>query len=136
MSKRRDERGNGKLMSREHSTREHSFDTQRRIVARKSCCENFLDALPLLVGILESQLGMMLFNMGLTWGFTSLGDKSGSLLPSAFMATADEPGSPYYSEEVGEGRTSEALGVARLCEFFFVATWHTSLDPCPPFSVC
>jgi hypothetical protein len=44
---------------------------------------------------------MMLFNMGLTWGFTSLGDKSGSLLPSAFMKTADEPGSPYYAEEIG-----------------------------------
>jgi len=57
--------------------------------------------LPLLVGILESQLGMMLFNMGLTWGFTSLGDMSGSLLPSAFMQTADEPGSPYYAEEIG-----------------------------------
>lgn len=116
MSKRRDERGNGKLISREHSTREHSFDTQRRIVARKSCCEKFLDAVPLFVGILESQLGMMLFNMGLTWGFTSLGDKSGSLLPSAFLATADEPGSPYYSEEV---RVSGHLRrrVLRCCVF-------------------
>jgi hypothetical protein len=46
-------------------------------------------------------MGMMLFNMGLTWGFTSLGDTSGKLLPSAYMATSDEPESPYYAMEPG-----------------------------------
>jgi len=41
---------------REQSMREGSFDEARRIVAKKSCCESFLEALPLLVGILESQV--------------------------------------------------------------------------------
>jgi hypothetical protein len=33
-------------------------------------------------------LGMTLFNIGLTYGFTSLGDQSGLLLPSAFLETS------------------------------------------------
>jgi hypothetical protein len=32
-------------------------------------------------------LGMTLFNIGLIYGFTSLGDQSGLLLPSAFLET-------------------------------------------------
>jgi hypothetical protein len=51
---------------------------------------------PLLLGIAESQAGMMLFNIGLTYGFTSLGNESGELLPSAFLATGT-PGTPLYA---------------------------------------
>jgi len=55
----------------------------------------------LLLGILESQMGMTLFNIGLSFGFTALGDQSGVLLPSAFLETSSFPGSPYYAKGPG-----------------------------------
>jgi hypothetical protein len=51
---------------------------------------------PLLLGIAESQAGMMLFNIGLTYGFTALGNESGELLPASFLATGT-PDSPLYA---------------------------------------
>ena len=53
--------------------------------------------MPLAAGIVESQVGMMLFNIGLTYGFTSLGNQSGTIIPAAYLATEDFPGSPVYS---------------------------------------
>jgi len=46
-----------------------------------------LSSLPLSLGVIEGTLGMTLFNIGLIYGFTSLGDQSGLLLPSAFLET-------------------------------------------------
>jgi hypothetical protein len=40
---------------------------------------------------------MILFNLGLTYGFAALGDMTGVTLPSAYMALPDGPGSPLYS---------------------------------------
>ncbi len=40
---------------------------------------------------------MIAFNIGLTYGFTALGDQAGTLLPAAYMAIPGEPKSPYYS---------------------------------------
>jgi hypothetical protein len=51
----------------------------------------------LLFGVLMAQVGMVLFNLGLTYGFTSLGDQVGSLLPASFLAVDAEPGSPLFS---------------------------------------
>jgi hypothetical protein len=44
-----------------------------------------------------AQVGQILFNIGLTYGFTSLGDQVGQVLPASFLEVSDEPGSPYYS---------------------------------------
>jgi hypothetical protein len=37
------------------------------------------------------QIGMILFNIGLTYGFTALGDQTGMTLPAAFMQLPYEP---------------------------------------------
>ncbi|KXZ45044.1 hypothetical protein GPECTOR_59g652 [Gonium pectorale] len=51
----------------------------------------------LIVGILLAQGGMIMFNIGLTYGFTALGDQAGTLLPAAYLEVDGEPKSPYYS---------------------------------------
>ncbi|KAG2443239.1 hypothetical protein HYH02_009312 [Chlamydomonas schloesseri] len=51
----------------------------------------------LIVGIFMAQGGMIAFNIGLTYGFTALGDQAGTLLPAAYMAVPGQPDSPYYS---------------------------------------
>uniref|UniRef100_A0A383WCJ1 DUF1538 domain-containing protein n=1 Tax=Tetradesmus obliquus TaxID=3088 RepID=A0A383WCJ1_TETOB len=40
---------------------------------------------------------MILFNLGLTYGFAALGDMTGVTLPSAFLAVPYDPKSPYYN---------------------------------------
>ncbi|WIA21356.1 hypothetical protein OEZ85_000577 [Tetradesmus obliquus] len=42
-------------------------------------------------------VGMILFNIGLTYGFTALGDMTGSTLPTSFLPVYYAPGSPVYS---------------------------------------
>ncbi|KAI8476127.1 MAG: hypothetical protein J3K34DRAFT_516801 [Monoraphidium minutum] len=55
------------------------------------------EALPLACGVAMCQVGMILFNIGLTYGFTALGDQTGTTLPTAFLAVPYDPRSPYYS---------------------------------------
>jgi hypothetical protein len=52
---------------------------------------------PLLGGIAVCQVGMILFNWGLTYGFTRLGDLTGRTLPAAYLEVPYNPNSPYYS---------------------------------------
>ena len=73
--------------------REGGLETSCYITAKKQA--------PLLAGVLESMLGMTLFNIGLIYGFTSLGDQSGMLLPSAFIETKEAPGSPVFEYSAG-----------------------------------
>jgi hypothetical protein len=40
---------------------------------------------------------MILFNMGLTYGFTRLGAITGRTLPAAYLTVPYKPDSPYYS---------------------------------------
>jgi hypothetical protein len=51
----------------------------------------------LLIAMLMCQVGMILFNLGLTYGFAALGDMTGVTLPSSFLALPYDPKSPYYS---------------------------------------
>lgn len=51
----------------------------------------------LLIGMLMCQVGMILFNLGLTYGFSALSDMTGTWLPTSFLALSYAPGSPYYS---------------------------------------
>lgn len=73
------------------------------------------------LGLLEAIGGMTLFNLGLGFGFSSIGDQVGQLLPAAFLATAEEPGSPYYPYGVG---VMIALGV-----LFFLGFLATRAEP-------
>jgi hypothetical protein len=52
---------------------------------------------PLIVGICCAQIGMILFNLGLTYSFTKLGDQTGITLPAAFAKVPQFEKSPYYS---------------------------------------
>ncbi|EKX52334.1 hypothetical protein GUITHDRAFT_65557 [Guillardia theta CCMP2712] len=57
--------------------------------------------LPEFTYYLPVEVGMAMFNLGLNFGFTSIGDQVGTLLPAAFIDTQQEEGSPYYSFGVG-----------------------------------
>lgn len=52
---------------------------------------------PLLGGVAITQIGMIMFNEGLTYSFTKLGDQTGLTLPAAFLQLPEFPKSPYYS---------------------------------------
>ena len=54
---------------------------------------------PLIIGIAMAQVGMILFNIGLSWAFTSLGNQVGQLLPTSFMKVEGEEGSPFRISE-------------------------------------
>ncbi|MEW6690458.1 MAG: DUF1538 family protein [Pseudomonadota bacterium] len=47
-------------------------------------------------GIVVAVIGMLLFNLGLSWGLAPLGSQAGSLVPAAFSAHPDAAGSPLY----------------------------------------
>jgi len=64
-------------------------------------CASIYNQLPLIGGVFESMAGMTLFNIGLTYGFTALGDQSGLLLPAAFLETKESEGSPYFGYGAG-----------------------------------
>ncbi len=52
-------------------------------------------------GILLCVLGMIIFNLGLTYGLSMLGQQAGSMVPSAFAPLASIKGSPLYTAVVG-----------------------------------
>jgi hypothetical protein len=55
----------------------------------------------LLYGITLAILGMVLFNVGLTYGLAKLGGQSGAMVPAAFMKVAEITNSPLYAYEIG-----------------------------------
>lgn len=55
----------------------------------------------ILLGIGLTVVGMCLFNLGLSYGLSTLGSSAGSLIPAAFMSIADLEKSPLYVYEVG-----------------------------------
>ncbi len=52
-------------------------------------------------GIMLCVLGMVLFNLGLSYGLASLGGQSGALVPAAFSRIAAVSGSPLYAYGFG-----------------------------------
>jgi hypothetical protein len=62
-------------------------------------------------GIVMAILGMMLFNLGLTWGLAPLGAQAGNLVPAAFTSHPEAAGSPLYGYGLG---IAVALGFAAL----------------------
>lgn len=55
------------------------------------------------VGVVLTLLGMMIFNLGLTYGLAALGSQSGGALPAAFTQLRTVPGSPFYAYALGFG---------------------------------
>lgn len=53
------------------------------------------------LGIGLTILGMCIFNLGLTYGLSMLGNSAGNLVPSAFMQIEDVASSPLYRYGVG-----------------------------------
>ena len=52
-------------------------------------------------GITLAVLGMIVFNLGLTYGLAKLGDQSGGLVPAAFTQIETVKSSPLYAVEMG-----------------------------------
>ncbi|UCC57302.1 MAG: DUF1538 domain-containing protein [Gammaproteobacteria bacterium] len=55
----------------------------------------------IIYGIGLAILGMIIFNLGLTYGLSKLGANAGGLVPTAFMEVAGQPASPLYLYGVG-----------------------------------
>ena len=69
-------------------------------------------------GIVLTLLGMMTFNLGLSYGLAELGNQSGAALPAAFTALNEVPGSPLYAY---------ALGVVLVLAFAWVLGFGATL---------
>ena len=52
-------------------------------------------------GLFLSVVGMIIFNIGLSYGLAKLGNQSGSFVPAAFVALENIEGSPLYTYSVG-----------------------------------
>lgn len=52
-------------------------------------------------GIILAVIGMIMFNLGLSYGLAKLGEQSGSLIPAAFTAIEAVTHSPLYSAVLG-----------------------------------
>lgn len=55
----------------------------------------------ILYGITLTVVGMIIFNLGLTYGLSKLGGNAGGLVPTAFMEVNGQPDSPIYHYSVG-----------------------------------
>ncbi len=63
--------------------------------------ERFHNKVTIIYGIVLCILGMIIFNLGLEYGLSPLGEQSGSLLPASFTTMTDIATSPYYSWGIG-----------------------------------
>ena len=52
-------------------------------------------------GLFLSVLGMIVFNIGLSYGLAKLGSQSGSFVPAAFISLENVDGSPLYAYSIG-----------------------------------
>lgn len=63
--------------------------------------EKIKDVATIRYGVILAVIGMVVFNLGLTYGLAKLGDQSGSLVPGAFTQIDRMSGSPLYGPLVG-----------------------------------
>ena len=68
----------------------------------------------IILGIALTIIGMIIFNLGLTYGLSKLGGSAGSLVPAAFMQIDGIEGSPIYMYSIG---LILALGFAWILGF-------------------
>jgi len=65
------------------------------------CHEKIRNGAHISYGIILSVLGMIIFNLGLTYGLSNLGGQSGGFIPATFTQIALVENSPLYSVAVG-----------------------------------
>lgn len=65
--------------------------------------EKLPNAKVVLLGLAFAIIGMIVFNIGLTYGLSELGSQTGSKLPNAFIQVEGEPLSPLYWFGLGIG---------------------------------
>lgn len=63
--------------------------------------EKLKDRLFVYTGLAFTLVGMIVFNLGLTYGLAQLGSQSGASVPGAFMALDNVRGSPLYDSDIG-----------------------------------
>ena len=63
--------------------------------------EKVKEAKTVYYGIFLTVVGMIIFNLGLTYGLASLGDQAGGIIPGAFMNLESLAQSPLYSYTLG-----------------------------------
>lgn len=72
------------------------------VLGAPATCGRWLrDNLHFLTAVAAAQIGMIMFNIGLTYGFTALGDQTGTTLPAAYREVPWYDWSPKYSYAVG-----------------------------------
>lgn len=84
------------------------------VIARRVAKAEIEERVVVTYGILLAVVGMVVFNLGLTYGLTLLGAQSGMLVPAAFAASPAVPGSPLYPGSLG---IAVALAFALLLGF-------------------
>lgn len=75
------------------------------LVMRVGLREKFREPQMLAYGIVLTLFGMMVFNIGLTYGLSKLGAQSGGIAPSAFVKINSVSGSPLYDWWAGVALT-------------------------------
>ena len=81
------------------------------IVMRVGLREKFREPQMLAYGIVLTLLGMMMFNIGLTYGLSKLGAQSGGIAPAAFVKISGVSGSPFYNWWTGVALTVAFAGI-------------------------
>jgi hypothetical protein len=64
---------------------------------RDSLCSVIYKNRNLILGVFVALVGLSLFNVGLAYGFTSVSNQAGTLLPAAYLEVDGIPKSPYYN---------------------------------------
>jgi hypothetical protein len=88
------------------------------LVMRVLVREKLRNAAIIVFCIVLCVLGMLVFNIGLTYGLSNLGEQSGGLIPAAFMNIEAVAGSPLYYY---------ALGIALAIGFAWVLGFGATL---------
>jgi hypothetical protein len=81
------------------------------LVMRVGLREKFREPQMLAYGIVLTLLGMMVFNIGLTYGLSKLGAQSGGIAPAAFVKINSVSGSPIYGWWSGVALTVAFAGI-------------------------
>jgi hypothetical protein len=81
------------------------------LVMRVGLREKFREPQMLAYGIVLTLLGMMFFNIGLTYGLSKLGAQSGGIAPAAFVKISSVGGSPLYNWWTGVALTVAFAGI-------------------------
>ncbi|KAI3426322.1 hypothetical protein D9Q98_008695 [Chlorella vulgaris] len=74
-----------------------------------------------LAAVAVCQVGMIVFNIGLTYGFTALGNQTGTTLPAGFLRVSYFPDSPVYSYAGGL--------ILTIVVIFFLGILATRAEP-------